>query len=61
MTLINTIILDHTIIEIHYNSILTEKPYMMKIFSYNDNTIEIRYNKEEIENFYKVLNPNDIY
>lgn len=58
ITLIRTVILDHTIIEIHYNQVLKHKPYMMRIFTYDENPIEIRYDKEDIDNFYKVLNDN---
>ena len=56
MTLLRTLILEYDTIEIHYNKLLKNKPYLVKIFSYNDtDTHELRLDEKEIENLYQIL------
>lgn len=56
MTLIRTLELDYDLIEIHYNPILKNKPYLVKVFNYdNTDPNEIRLDDEEIKHLYQVL------
>ena len=54
-TKINTIELDYDVIEIHYNELLSKKPYLVRIFNYDLEPQEIRLEKEEIKNLYNIL------
>lgn len=56
MTLLRTLELDYDLIEIHYNPILKNKPYLVKVFNYNNSDPnEIRLDDKEIEQLYQVL------
>lgn len=56
MTLVRTLELDYDLIEIHYNPILKNKPYLVKVFNYNNSDPnEIRLDDEEIKQLYQVL------
>lgn len=57
-TLINTLVFEHTVVEIHFNDLLKIKPYLVRVFSYNNNPVEIRYSKEEIDNFLENIQDN---
>jgi hypothetical protein len=60
MTLTKTIILEYDLIEIHYNSILKKKPYLVKIYNWNnDEPEELRLEKKEIDNLYNILKEKD--
>jgi hypothetical protein len=53
MTLVKIIQLE---IEIHYNPILKKKPYLVKIYNWNNNEPEeLRLEQNEIDNLYKIL------
>lgn len=55
-TLVRTIVLDYDLIEIHYNPILKNNPYLVKIFSYNNpDPYFLRLNKKDIKNLFKIL------
>lgn len=55
-TLVRTLHLDYDLIEIHFNSLLKNKPYLVKIYNWNNTeSEELRLNQEEIDNLYKVL------
>jgi hypothetical protein len=55
MTLIRTLQLEYDLIEIHHNPLLKNKPYLVKIFSYNDEPEELRLEEDEIDNLYNIL------
>lgn len=56
MTLLRTLELDYDLIEIHHNPMLKNKPYLVKVFNYNNtDPNEIRLDDEEIKQLYKVL------
>lgn len=60
-TLIKRIELDCEIIEIHYNSYLKTKPYLVRIFSYlNFDPEELRLDEEEIKNLYNILKERNL-
>ena len=50
------IVLEYDLIEIHHNKNLKNKPYLVRVFSYNkDDPHEIRLNETELKNLYKIL------
>ncbi len=56
MTKIRTLDLDYDLIEIHYNPNLKNKPYLVRVFNYNNNyPEELRLDEKDIENLYKIL------
>ena len=56
MTIIRTIVLEYDLIEIHYNKNLTNKPYLIRVYSYNNSDPhELRLNNDDIKNLYKIL------
>lgn len=55
MTKIRTIVLEFDLIEIHYNPILTKKPYLIRIFSYDNEPNELRLEEHELTDLYKIL------
>jgi hypothetical protein len=60
-TLLHTLILDYDLVEVHYNSLLNNKPYLVRVFSYNNNDpVELRLNKEETDNLYLILKEKDL-
>lgn len=55
-TRIRRITLDYDVIEIHYNKNLKKKPYLARIFNYNNNDPnEIRLEENEIKDLYNLL------
>lgn len=55
MTKIRTIVLEFDLIEIHYNNMLTHKPYLVRIFNYDNEPNELRLNEIELDNLYVIL------
>ena len=56
MTKLRTIVLEYDLIEIHYNRNLKNKPYLIRVFSYNNSDPhEIRLNETELKDLYKIL------
>lgn len=56
MTLLRTIVLEYDLIEIHHNTNLKNKPYLVRIFSYNNSyPNELRLEEADIKNLYKIL------
>lgn len=56
MTLLRTLILEYDLIEIHYNELLKNKPYLVRIFSYNStDPSELRLDEEQVNNLYQTL------
>ena len=56
MTKLRTIVLEYDLIEIHHNQNLKNKPYLIRVFSYNhSDPHEIRLNETELKDLYKIL------
>lgn len=56
MTKLRTIILEYDLIEIHHNQNLKNKPYLIRVFSYNNSDPhEIRLDKTELQDLYQIL------
>ena len=56
MTKLRTIVLEYDLIEIHHNENLKNKPYLIRVFSYNNNDPhEIRLDETELKDLYKIL------
>lgn len=55
MTLIKTVELENGLIEIHYNAILKKRPYLMRIFNWNNEPKELRLEQNEIDDLYNIL------
>ena len=56
MTLVRTLNLEYDLVEIHYNPILKNKPYLVRVFNYNnDEPEELRLDEKEIKDLYKIL------
>jgi hypothetical protein len=55
-TLIRQLVLEYDIVEIHHNTYLKNKPYLVRVFSYNNtDPRELRLNEEEIDKLYQIL------
>jgi hypothetical protein len=56
MTLLRTLNLEYDTIEIHYNELLKNKPYLVRVFSYNSSDpSELRLDQEQVNNLYQTL------
>jgi hypothetical protein len=56
MTLVRTLNLEYDTIEVHYNEFLKNKPYLVRVFSYNNSDpSEIRLDEKEVKNLYQTL------
>ena len=57
MTLLRTLILEYDLVEVHYNELLKNKPYLVRVFSYNnkDDPSELRLDEEQVNNLYQTL------
>ena len=56
MTKIRTLELDYDLIEIHHNPNLKNKPYLVRIFSYNNfDPEELRLDENDMKNLYNIL------
>jgi hypothetical protein len=61
MTLIRTLNLEFDVVEIHYNELLKNKPYLVKVFSYNSTEPnELRLDEKELKNLYRTLKENKV-
>jgi hypothetical protein len=61
VTLFRTIVLEYDLIEIHYNKKLKNKPYLIRVFSYNNSDpYELRINSSELKDLYKILKQHKI-
>jgi hypothetical protein len=43
------------IVELHHNPILKFKPYLIRVYSYNNDPYEIRVNKIQLDQFNKMM------
>lgn len=60
-TLIRVLDLDYDLIEIHYNNIVKNKPYLVRVFNYNDSEpTEFRADENEIKNLYLLLKEHGV-
>jgi hypothetical protein len=57
MTLLRTLNLDYDLVEIHYNELLKNKPYLVRVFSYyhKDGPVELRLDEKQVNNLYQTL------
>jgi hypothetical protein len=61
MTLLRTLNLDYDTIEIHYNELLKNKPYLVRVFSYNNtDPSELRLDEKEVKNLYQTLKEHEL-
>jgi hypothetical protein len=61
MTLLRTLNLEYDTIEIHYNELLKNKPYLVRVFSYNNtDPSELRLDEKEVKNLYKTLKEHEL-
>lgn len=61
MTLVRTLNLDYDVVEIHYNELLKNKPYLVRIFSYNNtDPSELRLDEKEVKNLYQTLKEHNL-
>ena len=61
MTLLRTLNLDYDVVEIHYNELLKNKPYLVRVFSYNNtDPSELRLDEEQVNNLYQTLKEHDL-
>ena len=55
-TLLRTLNLEYDVVEIHYNELLKNKPYLVRVFSYNNtDPSELRLDEEQVNNLYQTL------
>ena len=61
MTLLRTLNLDYDVVEIHYNGLLKNKPYLVRVFSYNNtDPSELRLDENQVNNLYQTLKEHDL-
>lgn len=49
------ILTNDDIVEILYNDMLKDRPYLLRFYNYDNEKYEIRMNKEDIDYFTKIL------
>jgi hypothetical protein len=60
MTKLHSIMFDDRIIEIHHNINLRNKPYLVRVFTYNNYyPNEFRLSQIELQDLYKILDYNE--
>ena len=60
-TLVRTLDLEYDLIEVHYNPILKNKPYLVRVFNYDsDEPNEIRLEESDIKNLYEILKKHNL-
>jgi len=60
-TLVRTLNLEYDVIEIHYNEFLKNKPYLVRVFSYNNtDPSELRLDEKEVKNLYQTLKEHNL-
>ena len=61
MTLIRTLDLEYDLVEVHYNPVLKNKPYLVRVFNYDsDEPNEIRLEESDIKNLYEILKKHNL-
>jgi hypothetical protein len=60
MTLIRIIELEYDLIEIHYNPILKKRPYLVRIYNWNNEPEELRLEQNQIDNLYNILKDRNL-
>jgi hypothetical protein len=62
MTLLRTLNLDYDLVEVHYNELLKNKPYLIRVFSYYNTEYpsELRLDEEQVNNLYQTLKDHDL-
>jgi len=60
-TLVRTLILDYDLIEVHYNPLLKNKPYLVRVYNWDSSEpTELRLEKTEVDSLYKVLTKEEL-
>lgn len=60
-TLVRILDLEYDLIEVHYNPILKNKPYLVRVFNYDsDEPNEIRLEEKDIKNLYEILKKHNL-
>lgn len=60
-TLIRTLELEYDTIEVHHNKTLTKKPYLVRVFSYNNSSPqELRLEENELQDLYEILKEHSL-
>jgi len=61
MTLLRTLNLEYDLVEVHYNELLKNKPYLVRVFSYNNtDPSELRLDEKEVKNLYQTLKEHEL-
>jgi hypothetical protein len=61
MTLLRTLNLEYDTIEIHYNELLKNKPYLVRFVNYNNGERqELRLTEEDVKNLYNILKEHQL-
>ena len=61
MTLVRTLDLEYDLVEVHYNPVLKNKPYLVRVFNYDsDEPNEIRLEESDIKNLYEILKKHNL-
>jgi hypothetical protein len=50
------ILTNDDIVEVLYNDMLKDRPYLLRFYNYDNETYEIRMNKQDIDVFIGILN-----
>lgn len=60
-TLIRIINTDYDFIEVHFNHLLKNKPYLVRVYNWgNSEPEELRLDEKELKNLYLILKENDL-
>lgn len=59
-SLLRTLVLEFDIIEIHYNENLKRNPYLIRVFSYNNDPVEFRIDESDMKNLYNFLRKKEV-
>ena len=60
-TLIRTLQLEYDLIEVHYSPLLKNKPYLVRVYNWDiPEPTELRLDKKELQNLYKILEENGL-
>ena len=61
MTLLRTLILEYDLVEVHYNKLLKNKPYLIRVFSYNNtDPTELRVDENQVNDLYQTLKEHEL-
>ena len=55
MNKIRTIVLENDMIDIFYNTNLTRKPYLLRMYNYHNETYEVRLDENDLQELSQIL------